>query len=58
LSVVRHLVERYHGRAWVEDAPDGGARFVIEVPGMSVPHFAAIDEAPYADRSPAAHSGD
>jgi signal transduction histidine kinase len=37
LSVVRHLVERYHGRAWVEDAPDGGARFVIEVPGMSMP---------------------
>ena len=33
LSVVRHSVERYHGRAWVEDAPDGGARFVIEVPG-------------------------
>jgi len=58
LSVVRHLVERYHGRAWVEDAPDGGARFVIEIPGMSVPHFAAIDEAPYAERSPAAHSGD
>ncbi|MEP7066677.1 MAG: HAMP domain-containing sensor histidine kinase, partial [Gemmatimonadota bacterium] len=52
LSVVRHLVERYHGRAWVEDAPEGGARFVIEVPGMSMPQAgmpqaAALDAASY-----------
>ncbi|MDP9265049.1 MAG: HAMP domain-containing histidine kinase [Chloroflexota bacterium] len=34
LSVVRQLLERYGGRAWVEGAPHGGARFVIEVSGL------------------------
>jgi signal transduction histidine kinase len=32
LSVVRELVALHSGRAWVEDAPGGGARFVIELP--------------------------
>jgi signal transduction histidine kinase len=32
LAVVRELAELHGGRAWVEDAPAGGARFVIEVP--------------------------
>ena len=32
LSVVRELVALHGGRAWVEDAPGGGARFVIELP--------------------------
>jgi signal transduction histidine kinase len=32
LAVVRELAELHGGRAWVEDAPTGGARFVIEVP--------------------------
>jgi signal transduction histidine kinase len=58
LSVVRHLVERYQGRAWVEDAPDGGARFVIEVPGLSMPHLAESDVGSYAEQSPATQSGD
>jgi signal transduction histidine kinase len=58
LSVVRHLVERYRGRAWVEDAPDGGARFVIEVPGSSMPRPAQLDDDRYANRTPAAHGGD
>jgi len=58
LSVVRHLVERYHGRAWVEDAPDGGARFVIEVPGMSLQRGAELEVAPFEEGLPAAHSGD
>jgi len=58
LSVVRHLVERYRGRAWVEDAPDGGARFVIEVPGMSMPRPADREDGAFAHRTPVAHSGD
>jgi signal transduction histidine kinase len=58
LSVVRHLVERYKGRAWVEDAPDGGARFVIEVPGLSMPRLAASEDGSYAERTPAEQSGD
>ncbi|HVH68181.1 MAG TPA: HAMP domain-containing sensor histidine kinase [Gemmatimonadales bacterium] len=32
LSVVRELVALHGGRAWADDAPDGGARFVIELP--------------------------
>ena len=32
LSVVRELAAVHHGRAWVEDAPSGGARFVAELP--------------------------
>jgi len=32
LAVVRELAELHGGRSWVEDAPAGGARFVIEVP--------------------------
>jgi signal transduction histidine kinase len=32
LAVVMELARRHGGRAWVEDAPGGGARFVIAVP--------------------------
>jgi signal transduction histidine kinase len=35
LSIVRELVRLHGGRAWVEDAPDGGARFVVEFPRES-----------------------
>jgi signal transduction histidine kinase len=35
LSVVRELAALHRGRAWVEGAPGGGARFVIEVPAAS-----------------------
>ncbi len=58
LSVVRHLVQRYHGRAWVEDAPDGGARFVIEVPGMRMNTSLETESTSYEEGAPAAHSGD
>lgn len=58
LSVVRHLVKRYRGRAWVEDAPDGGARFIIEIPGLSMPGTPGAESLPFAGSSPIAHSGD
>ena len=32
LSVVRDVVAQHGGRAWVEDAPSGGARFVVVLP--------------------------
>jgi signal transduction histidine kinase len=33
LAVVARLAAQHGGRAWVEDAPGGGARFVVELPG-------------------------
>ena len=33
LAVVHQLTELQSGRAWVEDGPGGGARFVVELPG-------------------------
>ena len=35
LSVVSDLVQQAGGRAWVEDAPAGGARFIVEFPVAS-----------------------
>jgi signal transduction histidine kinase len=35
LSIVKELVRLHAGRAWVEDAPEGGARFVVEFPRES-----------------------
>jgi signal transduction histidine kinase len=32
LSVVSELAEQHDGRAWVDDAEGGGARFVVELP--------------------------
>jgi signal transduction histidine kinase len=32
LSIVRELVRLHGGRAWVEDAAGGGARFIVEFP--------------------------
>lgn len=32
LAVVAELTDLLHGRAWVEDGPGGGARFVVELP--------------------------
>ncbi|HEY4132705.1 MAG TPA: HAMP domain-containing sensor histidine kinase, partial [Gemmatimonadaceae bacterium] len=36
LYVVRELARLHRGRAWVEDAPSGGARVIIELP--TAPH--------------------
>ncbi|WP_420126296.1 sensor histidine kinase [Longimicrobium sp.] len=35
LAVVKDVVELHGGRAWVEDAPGGGARFIVEMPGAT-----------------------
>jgi signal transduction histidine kinase len=35
LFVVRELARLHEGDAWVEDAPGGGARIVVELPGAS-----------------------
>ena len=32
LTIVRDVVTQHGGRVWVEDAPGGGARFVITLP--------------------------
>ncbi len=34
LALVAQHAERHGGRAWVEDRPGGGARFVVEVPAV------------------------
>ncbi|MBI4410083.1 MAG: HAMP domain-containing histidine kinase [Gemmatimonadetes bacterium] len=36
LAVVRELVRLHDGRVWIEDAPGGGARFVLEIPGAEL----------------------
>jgi signal transduction histidine kinase len=36
LAVVRELASLHEGRAWAEDAPGGGARLTIEIPGARV----------------------
>ncbi|HEY8164965.1 MAG TPA: HAMP domain-containing sensor histidine kinase [Gemmatimonadaceae bacterium] len=43
LSIVRELVHLHGGRAWVDDAPDGGARFVVEFPRDRTPTRASAD---------------
>jgi signal transduction histidine kinase len=35
LTVVRELAGALGGRVWIEDAPAGGARFAVELPGMA-----------------------
>lgn len=34
LSVVRDIAENHGGRVWVENAPDGGARFGLDLPAF------------------------
>lgn len=40
LSIVRELVLMHGGRAWVEDAPEGGAKFIVEFPRDAEPDVA------------------
>ena len=32
LAIIRRIVEAYHGRIWLEDAPEGGTVAVVELP--------------------------
>jgi signal transduction histidine kinase len=43
LSIVRELVHLHRGRAWVEDAPEGGARFIVEFPQDETPTSEAVE---------------
>ena len=43
LSVVRDLVAAHDGRVWIEDAPAGGARFVIALPVLRPERGASLD---------------
>jgi signal transduction histidine kinase len=38
LSVVRDIAAAHGGRAWIEDAPSGGARVVVEMPTLITRH--------------------
>jgi two-component system sensor histidine kinase MtrB len=35
LAIVSQHVQQHGGRVWVEDRPGGGARFVVELPGLT-----------------------
>ena len=48
LSVVREIVAAHEGAVWVEDAPGGGARFVVELPAVHT-----VGEADYGDSAAA-----
>lgn len=38
LAVVREILHAHQGRVWVEQAPAGGARFVVELPANPAAH--------------------
>jgi signal transduction histidine kinase len=43
LSVVRDIAVGHGGRAWIEDAPGGGARIVVELPARGIERDATLD---------------
>lgn len=51
LAVVRELIAFQGGRAWVEDAPSGGARVVVELPAERAV-ASVMDDAPRASLTP------
>jgi signal transduction histidine kinase len=56
LAVVRELVALHHGEAWVEDAPGGGARFVVALPAVGAGGPSDGGDAPGGP--PRLHDGD
>ena len=46
LSVAHGIVSAHDGRLWVEEAPGGGARFVVDLPVQSVAAPVSEDEEP------------
>jgi len=53
LSVVREIVRAHDGRVWVEEAPSGGARFVVELPAARAPGVRQRVEGTGATAAPA-----
>ena len=45
LAVARELVGLHGGEAWVENAESGGARFVVELPGVTTTADSALSRA-------------
>ncbi len=41
LAIVKAFMDAHDRRVWVEDAPEGGARFVFRMPKAVVPAEAA-----------------
>ncbi len=35
LAIVRAIAQAHHGHAWIEEAPSGGARVILELPGFT-----------------------
>lgn len=44
LAIVKELVNLHDGRVWIENAPGGGARVVVELPGAYLRSGSARDE--------------
>lgn len=44
LAIVRELVDLHDARVWIEDAPGGGARIVVELPGAYLRSDSAKDD--------------
>jgi len=44
LPIAREIVHRHGGRLWVEDAPEGGARFVLTLPLAGPPDRGAEEQ--------------
>lgn len=57
LALVRAIVERHHGRVWVDDAPTGGARLIVELPSTEPKRILRVARA-RAPGQPALPSGD
>ena len=53
LSVVRELATLHRGRVWVESAPGGGARFVLELPAAPAPAAPSSTPGPVPTPEPA-----
>ena len=50
LAISRAIVEAHHGRIWVDDAPDGGARFSLTLP-LGTPPEVPQSEEPVAGKA-------
>lgn len=44
LAISRAIIEAHHGRIWVDDAPDGGARFSFTLPLGTPPEVPSTEE--------------